>query len=112
MKNFGIYVEDELIYKGDFSEVPAKYREGLISSLEEWADILGKKSINEFIYSSLYWYYEEKSYCNACEEFFDDEPNCANCDSGLIKKRIYDTNSKIDKILDCIGMITRVVVIK
>lgn len=112
LKQFGIYVDDVIIYKGNFSEVPEEHREKLINSLEEWADILGNKSINELIYSSLYWYYEEKFYCSQCKEFFDDESKCTDCSLDLIRKHHYDRNTNIDKILDCIGMITRVIVIE
>jgi hypothetical protein len=112
LKEFGIYVDSEIVYKGNFSEVPSLYRENLISSLEQWADILGNKSLNELLYSSFYWYYNKTLYCSSCKEFFDDEVKCLDCNLELANKYFYDRNANIDKIMDCIGMITRVTVIE
>jgi len=112
LKSFEIYVDNEIVYEGNFSEVPSLYRDNLISSLNEWANILGKSSLNEFLYSSFYWYYKKKGYCSNCKEFLDGEERCIKCNLGLVERYIYDRNANIDKILDCIGMITRVEVIK
>ena len=112
LKEFGIYVDNEIVYKGNFSEVPGLYRENLISSLDQWADTLSKKSLNELLYSSFYWYYKERLYCSSCKEFFDDGKKCEKCNFELVNKYFHDRNTSIDRIMDCIGMITRVAVIE
>jgi len=112
LKKIEIYVDNEIIYHGTLAEIPSLYKESLISSLEQWADTLGEKSLNELLYSSLYWYYKEKLYCSSCKEFFDDEVKCLDCNMELANKYFYDRNANIDKIMDCIGMITRVTVIE
>jgi hypothetical protein len=112
LKEFEIYVDNEIVYKGNFSEVPSLYREQLISSIDQWADVLGKKSLNELLYSSFYWYYKKKLYCPDCKGFFDDETKCLDCNLELADRYFYDRNADIDRIMDCIGMITSVVVIE
>jgi len=112
LKKIEIYVDNEIIYQGTLAEIPSLYKESLISSLEQWADILGNKSLNELLYSSFYWYYKKTLYCSNCKEFFDDEVKCLDCDMELVNKYFYDRNANIDKIMDCIGMITRVAVIE
>ncbi|NIU88887.1 MAG: hypothetical protein GWN56_16995 [Nitrosopumilaceae archaeon] len=112
MKKFQILVDDEIIYEGTFSEVPDHYRENLVSCLEEWSDVLGKKSINELIYSSFYWYKQQKMYCCNCCVFIEQGSECTDCGQQLENKFIHDRNTDVDRIFDCIGMITSIEVIE
>ncbi|NIP38433.1 MAG: hypothetical protein GWM89_05130 [Candidatus Dadabacteria bacterium] len=108
MKNYKIFVDDEVIYTGVFTEVPENYRENLISCLDDWSAVLSKKSINELLYSLFYWYYQKKMYCSGCKNYFEADPKCEECDLELTSRFIHERNPDVDKILDCIGMITRV----
>ena len=109
-----IYVDDEEIYSGDLSEIPQKFRDRVIGDLSEWADCLGKSGTNELLYSHLVWYNKKGSYCDKCNDMFEDSEaeNCGTCTSELEERYIYDRDDKIDKILTCIGMISRIEVIK
>lgn len=104
-----IYVDNDEIYSGDLSEIPEKYRNRIIRDISEWADSLGKRGVNELLYSHLAWYEKIASYCNSCDSYEDsDSNNCSNCSSELEQKYIHDRNEKIDKILTCIGMISKI----
>ncbi len=108
---FTIYVENTVIYEGSFSEMPDEQREKLTSALLEWGDILGKKSINELLYSSFYWYLQKQYYCSGCDEFSESEDKCPCCDTDVEQKYVHNRNENIDKILDCIGMISRIEIV-
>jgi len=104
-----IYVDNDEIYSGDLSEIPEKYRNRIIRDISEWADSLGKRGVNELLYSHLAWYEKIASYCNSCDSYEDsDSNNCSNCSSELEQKYIHDRNEKIDKILTYIGMISKI----
>lgn len=109
-----IYVDNDEIYSGDLSEIPETFRTRIVGDIAEWADCLSKSGTNELLYSHLVWYNKKGSYCGKCDEMFDDSENesCETCTSGLEKRYIYDRNDKIDKILTCIGMISRIEVKK
>ncbi len=51
-----IYVNEDEIYSGSLGEVPDKYRAPMARDLSDWADSLGKRGLNELIYSNLAWY--------------------------------------------------------
>jgi len=104
-----IYVDDDEIYSGDLSEIPEKFRSRIARDIAEWAGSLGKRGVNELLYSHLIWYEKRGFFCKSCETYEDpDNIECSNCGSGLEEKYIYERNEKIDKILTCIGMISRI----
>ena len=43
---FKIYVDEDEIYSGGLTEVPDKFREGIVEDISEWADSLGKRGLN------------------------------------------------------------------
>ena len=53
---FKIYVGEEEIYSGDLTEVPEKFRDVMIEDITYWADSLGRRGLNELLYSHLQWY--------------------------------------------------------
>ena len=104
-----IYVDKDEIYSGDLSEIPEKFRDRIVRDISEWADCLGKRGVNELLYSHLVWYEKRDSFCEACEAYEDLEiDNCSKCGTELTEQYIYDRNEKIDRILTCIGMITKI----
>jgi len=104
-----IYVDNDEIYSGDFSEVPEKFRSRITADIAEWAGSLGKRGVNELLYSHLTWYESRGMFCNSCEEYRDsDKALCTVCSGDLEEKYIYERNEKIDKILTCVGMITKI----
>ena len=112
INEYKIYVDKEIIYTGDLHELPELHRDSLVSAFTDWASVLSKGALNELIYSMLYWYHKTQMYCTSCNRFFDDGEKCSDCGSGLREKYLYDRNKEIDKILDCVGMITSVEILK
>ena len=114
-KNFfcKIYVDDDEIYSGDLSEIPEKFRVRIVGDISEWAECLGKSGVNELLYSHLVWYNKKGNYCSTCEVINEDIEieECDSCSAQLEKRYIYERDEQIDKILTCIGMITRIEVI-
>lgn len=111
--SFKIYVDNDEIYAGDFREVPLKFRSRITSDLAEWSESLGKRGINELIYSHLTWYEKRGGFCAACEEYKDSENTiCSDCSGVLEERYIYERNEKIDKILTCVGMITKIEIVE
>ncbi len=108
-----IYVDDDEIYSGDLSEIPEKFRARIIGDISEWADSLGKSGVNELLYSHLVWYHKKGSYCSSCEVINEDSEieQCETCSAQLTEQYIYERSEQIDKILTCIGMISRIEVI-
>lgn len=108
-----IYVDNDEIYSGDLSEIPEKFRPRIVGDISEWAYCLGKSGTNELLYSHLIWYNKKGSYCEQCDEVNEDADmeKCETCDSLLTEQYIYDRNEQIDKILTCIGMITKIEVL-
>lgn len=108
-----IYVDEDEIYSGDLSEIPEQYRNRIISDISEWADSLGKRGVNELLYSHLSWYNKKELYCENCSAAVEDldEKKCGNCSEDARERYIYERNENIDKILTCIGMITRIEVL-
>jgi len=107
-----IYVNDDEIYSGDLSEVPGAKREKIIGDLREWASTLGKRGLNELLYSHLAWYEEKGLFCGECvtwvEEPEETRERCAACGEKPGIRYIYERNEKLDKIITCVGLITEV----
>ncbi|MER3446884.1 MAG: hypothetical protein C4291_08605 [Candidatus Dadabacteria bacterium] len=102
-----IYVDKEEIYSGDLTEVPEKFRDGIKEALSYWADSLGKRGLNELVYSLFSWYNEKGMYCERCDSWSDEE-KCVECSGELKERFIYSRNKKLDLILTCVGMISRI----
>ncbi len=104
-----LYVDDDEIYAGDFSEVPKDTRLKIIDDLSEWADCLSKGGLNELLYSHLSWYDDRSKYCESCAVYSDEtEWECVVCGSLVVERFIHERNTKLDKILMCVGMISRI----
>jgi hypothetical protein len=104
---FRIYVDQEEIYSGDLSEVPDRFRKGIREAFSEWADSLGKRGLNELVYSLFVWYNEKGMYCQYCDKW-GEESNCPNCGRGLKERFVYERNKKLDLLLTCVGMISKI----
>ncbi len=109
-----IYVDDDEIYSGDLSEVPEKFRNRIIGDISEWADCLGKSGVNELLYSHLVWYEKKGLHCEDCNSLDDasETENCNECGGELREKYLYDRSAEIDRIMTCIGMISKIEVSK
>ena len=107
-----IYVDKEEIYSGDLTEVPEKFREGIKEALSDWADSLGRRGLNELIYSLFSWYNEKGMYCDGCDSWGDDEEKCSECGGKLKERFVYSRNKSLDLILTCVGMVSRIEVSK
>lgn len=105
-----IFVNEKEIYSGNLGEVPERFRTGMVRDLTEWADSLGKRGLNELIYSHLAWYEEKGMYCETCRtrEKDDGTMACGECGQMLGERYIYDRNSKLDMIITCVGMISSI----
>ncbi len=105
---FKIYVGEEEIYSGDLTEVPDKFRDLIIEELSYWADSLGKRGLNELLYSRLRWYEQKGMFCDKCRDWCQETVLCPRCGSMLTEHYIYERDKGLDVVLTCIGMITRV----
>ena len=105
-----IYVDEDEIYSGDLMEIPEKFRNRVIGDIAEWADSLGKRGINELLYSHLVWYEKKANHCQECDKWDEDldTRECETCEGKLIERYLYERNSKLDKIMTCIGMISKI----
>lgn len=108
---FKIYVGDEEIYSGGLTEVPDKFRDVILEDISYWADSLGKRGLNELLYSHLRWYEEKRMFCGECRDWYDDKIQCPRCGSPLNELYVYDRDKRLDMLLTCIGMITRIEVL-
>ncbi len=108
---FKIYVDEDEIYSGGLTEVPDKFREGIVEDISEWADSLGKRGLNELLYSHLAWYEKKGFYCEKCDNWYEEYISCTKCKGVLKELYIYDRNDNLDMLFTCIGMITRIQVI-
>jgi hypothetical protein len=108
---FRIYVDKEEIYSGDLTEVPQRFRKGIKEALSDWSDSLGKRGLNELVYSLFTWYNEKGEYCEKCVKWAE-ESNCQYCGGKLKERFVYERNKKLDLLLTCVGMISRVEVFK
>jgi hypothetical protein len=102
-----IYVENEQIYSGDLTEVPEKYREGMKEAFGDWADSLGRRGLNELVYSLFSWYNEKGTYCERCDSWVDGEI-CSECGERSKERFLYVRNTQLDLVLTCVGMISRI----
>lgn len=108
--DFKIFVNEDEIYSGDFSEVPEGKRTALRQDLADWAGSLGKRGLNELIYSHLAWYEEKELRCKGCgkENENADADRCASCGGEMAETYVHERNPKLDMIMTCAGMITEV----
>lgn len=109
---FKIYVGEEEIYSGDLTEVPEKFRDVMIEDITYWADSLGRRGLNELLYSHLQWYEKRGMHCDRCEAWFNEKIHCPHCRGMLNELYLHDRNKGLDILLTCIGMITRVEVLE
>lgn len=100
-------MDKEEIYSGDLTEVPENFREGIKEVLGDWMDSLGRRGLNELVYSLFSWYNERGTYCVRCDSRSDEE-KCVRCGGKLKERFVYDRNKKLDLILTCVGMISRI----
>jgi len=109
-----ILVNEEEIYSGRLGEVPEKFRSQMIRDLSEWADSLGKRGLNELIYSHLAWYEEKAMHCEECGVRYTEggAGECAECGNKLGERYVYERDKKLDMIITCVGMITKVQISK
>jgi len=105
-----IYVDNDEIYSGDLSEIPEKFRSRIIWDISEWADSLGKRGVNELLYSHLVWYDQRGLICQSCLATVEDldTSQCSGCGAEVKEGYLYERNAKIDKIMTCIGMISKI----
>ncbi len=105
-----ILVNEEEIYSGRLAEVPEGTRVKMMRDLSEWADSLGKRGLNELIYSHLAWYDEKGVFCAECgkRDTGAGAGECAECGSGLVEQYVHARDKKLDMIITCVGMITKV----
>ena len=105
-----IFVNENEIYSGDFGEVPEKFRTGMVRDLSEWAGSLGKRGLNELIYSHLAWYEEKGLYCEGCGTWKAEGgvKECAECGKKLKERYIHEREKRLDMIITCVGMISGV----
>lgn len=109
-----IYVDEDEIYSGDLSEIPENFRGRIVGDISEWADCLGKRGVNELLYSHLVWYEKKGLYCEGCGSLDDESETekCNECGGELREKYLHDRSVEIDKIITCIGMISKIEVSK
>jgi hypothetical protein len=112
--NFRIFVNEKEIYSGDLGEVPERFRARMIRDLAEWADSLGKRGLNELIYSHLAWYEEKCMQCAGCgmRDAGEGLSECAECGNRLGERYVYERDKKLDMIITCVGMISKVEISK
>ncbi len=108
-----IFVDDDEIYSGDLSEIPEKFRNRIILDISEWADSLGKRGVNELLYSHLTWYDKKGLFCESCSIVVEDldTAQCNNCGTEVKERYLHERDSNIDKIMTCIGMISKIQVL-
>lgn len=109
-----ILVNEEEIYSGQLGEVPEKIRAQMIRDLSEWADSLGKRGLNELIYSHLAWYEEKGMHCAQCGKWdtAGGTGECTACGDKLGERYVYERDKKLDMIITCVGIITKVQISK
>jgi hypothetical protein len=104
-----IYVDDGEIYSGDLTEVPEEFRGNIRQTLSDWADSLGRRGLNELVYSLFTWYDRKGMYCTVCgAREKGQEGVCSTCGGGLEERFVYGRDEKLGLLLTCVGMISRV----
>ena len=111
--NFRIFVNQDEIYNGNLAEVPEEYRNRIANDLKEWGSTLGKRGLNELLYSHLAWYEKMGYYCLDCGVWLEDggddtEISCEECGGRVEHRYIYPRDEKLDKIITCAGLISEV----
>ncbi len=106
---YRIFVNDDLVYKGSFSEVPDKFRGDIAEALDEWGDVLAKNNLNEMIYSLLAWYEERIHLCTECSKEHEEQTDsCEHCGAEVTSYYKYERYEQLTRLMLCIGMITHV----
>ena len=108
---YKIFVDSSEIYSGDFTEVPIEHRSKILEAFSDWGESLGKRSLNEMIYSLFFWYNDKEYHCSECQKVYDENVFCEDCEIGLVAKDKFEKNEKISHLLTCVGMITHIKVI-
>ncbi|HEX9667726.1 MAG TPA: hypothetical protein VGA95_14360 [Thermodesulfobacteriota bacterium] len=108
---FKIYVGEKEIYSGGLTEVPGKFRDVIIEDISYWAGSLGKRGLNELLYSHLRWYEEKGMFCDKCDTWCHLNIQCPHCGGMLNELYVYDRDKGLDMLLTCIGIITRIEVL-
>jgi len=90
--------------------VPEKKRSSITNDLAEWSGSLGKRGLNELIYSHLAWYEEKDLFCSECGARAEggEAGKCARCGGVLITRYVHERSKRLDMIMTCVGMITEV----
>lgn len=109
-----IYVNEEEIYSGNLNEVPEEFRNAMKRDLVEWAGSLGKRGLNELIYSHLAWYEHKETFCENCgiRDGNESEEKCSACGGKLRERYIHKRNGRLDRIITCVGMISTVRIVE
>ena len=103
-----IYVDEEEIYAGDLTEVPERFRKEITEAFTDWADSLGKRGLNELVYSLFTWYETKGVYCERCGTWDEEKEACPLCGARVNERFLYERNKKLDFLLTCVGMISRI----
>ncbi len=103
-----IYVDKEEIYAGGLTEVPERYRKGIVEAFSYWADSLEKRGLNELVYSLFTWYEKKGMYCGKCNTWHEEKETCPVCGGELNEQFVYERNKRLDLLLTCVGMISRI----
>jgi hypothetical protein len=104
-----IYVDEKVVYSGDLNEVPEKFRGNIRETLSDWAGSLGRRGLNELVYSLFTWYDKKGMYCKNCNVWEQgDKEHCSICGGKLEERFIYKRDEKLDLLLTCVGMISRI----
>lgn len=112
---YRILVNEDVIYSGKLGEVPEKFRIKIQNDLREWGSTLGKRGLNELLYSHLAWYEEMSDYCSGCGRWVEDcgediELCCGVCGEKPERRYIYPRDEKLDRIITCAGLISEVLI--
>ncbi len=107
-----VYVDQEEIYAGDLTEVPEIYRKDMVDAFSDWAESLGKRGLNEMVYSLFTWYEKKSSYCAVCDTWDEEKETCPECGGKLEELFVYERHKSLDLLLTCVGMISRIEVSK
>ena len=109
-----IFVNEKEIYSGELREVPEEFRLRMVRDLTEWAETLGKRGLNELIYSHLAWYEEKTVYCGRCGNSLEGTSTgvCGECGGKPVERYVHERDKSLDMIITCVGMITKVQVSK
>jgi hypothetical protein len=104
-----VYVDEKVIYSGDLTEVPEKFRGDIRETLSDWAPSLGRRGLNELVYSLFTWYDKKGMCCKNCDVWEEeDKERCSTCGGELEERFIYKRDERLSLLLTCVGMISRI----